>query len=520
MIKIDDEYNKYDGSKKSEFNFTIICDPNKSNSYEIQNCNFNQHPTIKIDRNIEVEHILITFSNCNFENPLFLNDHYIKCSIKTISFRFFRCIFSMGITIEKDIDYLQIRNSYSNLLHFEENIIGKLQLRNFFCNEINLTAKHFNIIQIAYETNKLSSLIYKDNIDLLDEFFIKKENIFINLYSNFDNAYFLGYGYIEQNIKKHPLQYLINNSNFNNLNLNLNFDSRYYNNIINGNLFLNSVRFNYLKIEGYISSLNIKNSDIRQFSSNEFTTENTFISNLTCYYALNTNINKPKKISEKNIFNVSNSNLKNVTFWNSDFSSYDIVNFFESFIEDCRLSLVNFPKEITNKEYIFDDIVNHFDYKRASYENYRQLCLVFNKNGDIKNALIMKANQMKALLNFRELDNKSKLILKINKITNDFGNSSSSALICILVSSVVLYLLFLATIFGISTQLIFCFFENNYFKYYFSIILNPLSTTTKLDELNTNNWTYAVIFISKIVMAFLYFQFVAAYRRFGKSENK
>lgn len=126
---------------------------------------------------------------------------------------------------------------------------------------------------------------------------------------------------------------------------------------------------------------------------------------------------------------------------------------------------------------------------------------------------------MKALLKFDDLDCKTKLILYINNITNDFGNSASRAFFAIIIAAIIFYSLFMGTMYDLDIS---CEGKNFYLdnlKYLFSIIFNPLSTTTKLDELNANNSTYAVVFVSKIVMSFLYYQFVAAYRRFGKSEK-
>lgn len=116
------------------------------------------------------------------------------------------------------------------------------------------------------------------------------------------------------------------------------------------------------------------------------------------------------------------------------------------------------------------------------------------------------------------------IILWLNKITNNYGLSWLKALRFILISSVVLYLIYILTF----------IFQNNY-PYTFgwngwSEFLNSVDYTSKhyfeflypvhkfdfISEAESSTLSYFIDFISRIVIGFGIYQMIQAFRKFGK----
>lgn len=507
----------------------------------------------------------ITFVNCVFLNtldfkalfqgiPEYVSFH--KCYLLTTKHD--RAI---SVNVNTDIPNITFHNCYIEDLNIEDCNIKFLNLYNTFTGNLFTHAGYkIDFFKIEFDFNTIEALYDAKNTSHLDFFFQNQKKITYLLTKGYDlfefsmneiiNKYAREYTYFES-LGDYSLSRLniylgitggatiqtdekvrIKNSTFRSFNLKEKFNNIEVRNIktnvfglenfqANIALFyqINYSEFNHTQIvKNYIKekkeetaeiidkikSGSLSEDDIRRYESQKHENES-----------------KIKEFKGKSIFNITKSDLKNCSFWHISFNGFERINFFNTNIEDAKFSMVKLSNVVfSSSENIYNDqwYNRRIDFKEE-YDIYRQFVNVFSKNGDVYNSLKAKSFQMKALLKFNDINWKTKLILYINKLTNDFGNSASRAFFVIIIAAILFYSLFMGTMYDLDISWKGKNFYFSHVKYLFSIILNPLSTTTKLDELNANNYTYFIVFLSKIIMAFLYYQFVAAYRRFGKSEK-
>ena len=515
---------------------------------------------------VKDESCSIGFVNCIFEKTLDLKSIFEGIPE---SIFFDKCIFSsalydrpIGVIINIDISKIKFYNCLVEELNIEECHVKNLNLYNTFTYFLSAQRGYIvDLFQIIFDFHRIVSMNINENSSYLDIFFLKQKAVYYNIYDGYVKFSFRMYELINKGSIEYKYFSSFNDNPSQCLNISLGITGANQNSI-NSEIEIKNATLRSLNLREKFNKIEIRNVKI-----NVFGLEN-FQSNSAHFYQINhtdfnhsqivknyikekkaeideiinkiksgtlsaedkrryesqkhENESKIKELKGRSIFNIAKSDLKNSSFWHIDFNGFERINFFNTNIEDGKFSMVKLSDtKFSSSENIYNDqwYNRDIDFKEE-YDIYRQFANVFSKNGDIYNSLKAKSLQMKALLKFEDVDGKTKLILRINKITNDFGNSASRAFVAIFVAAVIFYCMFMGTMYSFSfTDKGWKYFVLH-FKYIFSLILNPFSTTSKMDELVfVNNWTYAVVFASKIVMAFLYYQFVAAYRRFGKSEK-
>lgn len=284
-------------------------------------------------------------------------------------------------------------------------------------------------------------------------------------------------------------------------------------------LLLNSIQFEG-KPEGEIivDSCKVDNVFIRNFSpKGDFTLYNIETRGLT-----------------KGKFEVHNSNLDNTWFNSVKLNQYFIVFFKSSFI-NTKFSSTIFPSTDELLKSSLSSVENiHYPeekseeeaYNRDMYELFLELKQAFEKRGNVFEAQKMKAVAHDFLNKITSGNARksefwnSTSILWLNKISNFHGVSVRNAFWAIFASLCLFHWLNILSFDSYyltvnSWDEVWTIFKDT-FKYIF-VIANPAHKVSSLaPEGEVTSYTYAVSFFSRIAVGYLYYQFIAAFRRFGK----
>ncbi len=211
------------------------------------------------------------------------------------------------------------------------------------------------------------------------------------------------------------------------------------------------------------------------------------------------------QVNSKSDINLIDSNLNNSIFFNCNFANFDFY-LENSKIDDLYLSGSNFPLIISKGQVKY---------------TYSQFKTIFKKN-DLQKSHYYSIKEIESFRNeiIKKRENIGDLIiLSLNKITSNHNTNWVRSLICIILVNIVSYS-FLIYSFGYSIKLDTLSFQN--FKIiasYFFTYLNPIH---RQDFLKTSNLNYhwngiseLIDSITKIINAYLIFQFVSSFRKFG-----
>ncbi|GAA0872395.1 hypothetical protein GCM10009117_15420 [Gangjinia marincola] len=233
------------------------------------------------------------------------------------------------------------------------------------------------------------------------------------------------------------------------------------------------------------------------------------------------------KNSSKSEISFSNSDLESALFNNINFKNFSLISFYKSTVSEAKFFSCKFPSNILNYnnfnslEHIDFGIVDKNIFYRDQYHTFLSLKKSLEKTGDIYEAQKMKSlayrylEKMKGLRFFQDV-----IPLKLNKWSSDHGISPIKALCWIIGVSGLLYFLLLLSFDHLQ-------FDPNNKKWYsaliinfkyFIVLLNPVHRVSDLipkGEEDVNS-IYLLSFFSRVIIGYLYYQFIAAFRRFGK----
>ncbi|MCX2680970.1 hypothetical protein OOZ15_13535 [Galbibacter sp. EGI 63066] len=218
-------------------------------------------------------------------------------------------------------------------------------------------------------------------------------------------------------------------------------------------------------------------------------------------------------------FEIRRSNLDNVWFDNVSFKEYDLVSFFQSSFGLANFTSCGFPDKYDEFEkFISVGNIHYPEVKednndRNRYEIFLQLKKRLESSGNFFEAQKLHSVANEALLKIKDVSKWDKFILGLNSISNNHGTSIKHPLGWMFLFSVCLYILYLLSIdrIFINTS-----FDWNLIGYYFSF----LDITHRIDFLvgkkELTGWSVTIDWINKIVTGFLIYQFIAAFRKYGK----
>ena len=473
-----------------------------------ENVTFNSEVSIHSDDGIDQE-ISISF-HCSFI------DSFSSFALKSdnVSLSFGSCI----------VKHFNAQNVPLKSIQFN-NCFGNFFLVNLKSCQVSYTEENI-FIRDWYKKAPLDQIIsFKTNFYLTN---VEKVNIYGNEVKDDRRLTLLKHHkhfYLDDNplVKKPRLRMLLTDEEKLKLNLNISLTYDTQSNHLKTtikNLLLNSIQLTG-KTNGeiVIEDCKIDNVFFRNFSPKE---------DFTLY-----NLETRSKIKGK--FEVHNSNLDNTWFNSVKLNQYFIVFFKSSFINTKFYSTI-FPstKELLNSNSLSsienihypDKKTNKSAYNRDMYELFLELKQTLEKRGNVFEAQKMKSiahsflNKITTSKIWKSEFWDSTLILFLNRISNFHGVSPRNSILLII--GFILLFHWLTVLSYKSYYLTFNSWEEvlgiiDNTKRYIFVLANP---THRISSLVPNGeitgYTYMVSFFSRIVVGYLYYQFIAAFRRFGK----
>lgn len=261
------------------------------------------------------------------------------------------------------------------------------------------------------------------------------------------------------------------------------------------------------------------------YSTGELLIENCnidswYIRNFSAQLGANFYDIKPfRKETEETKLEIHKSNLDKVWFDNVAFHDYSTISLYRNKFGQTTLTACDFPskykdfdkiKTIENIHYPDRKDKNYF---KTRYETFLQLKKQLEASGNFYEAQKFQAISHEALKNIENLPYWDRFILKINGLSNNHGLSIKEPFIGTIVLSILFYILYLwslARIFN-SNEI-----DWNLFGYYFSFIDITHRTDFLVNKSELNGFTLTIDFLNKIIVGFLIYQFIAAFRKYGK----
>ncbi|MGQ1948817.1 hypothetical protein ACT3CD_17125 [Geofilum sp. OHC36d9] len=459
-------------------------------TFVFENCDFTKI-IIKNTESIDFKDISICFSSC------FIRDITVeRFESENISLSFFSSIISGNIN-DFSIRSIIINNCLiaSLFLQYQK----KVQIS---CTEENIFPK------------KWKPIFDRMEIPSIEEFLQTKQSIFIN-HSEEINIYGSSkqkelrsglYRREYESAKDMKIGYYLTDEQKSLLQINLSIT--YSNNVRDLNTNIKNLNLNSLSISGNAKgNISIEQLRINGFYIFDFSTEKEAL-----LYSIS-----PYRMDSK--LSIHKSNLDNTSFDNIDISGFSIVSLYRSRFAKSHFSSCEFPQKtidyerfqpIENVQYPNDKPENYY---KDQYEVFLQLKQSLEETGNYFEALKLKAITKEALRKVESVPKSDKLILRLNYWSNKHSLSISRPFYGLLIFSILFYLLYLLSIdrIFISTE-----FDWTLVGHYFSFI----DITHKKDFLIPKNefniWSLTIDFLNKIVTGFFIYQFIAAFRKYGK----
>jgi hypothetical protein len=261
------------------------------------------------------------------------------------------------------------------------------------------------------------------------------------------------------------------------------------------------------------------------YSTGELLIENCnidswYIRNFSAQLGANFYDIKPfRKESEETKLEIYKSNLDKVWFDNVAFDDYSTISLYRNKFGQTTLTACNFPSKYKGFDKIQTIENIHYpdrkdkNYFKTRYETFLQLKKQLEASGNFYEAQKFQAISHEALKNIENLPYWDRVILKINGLSNNHGLSIKEPFIGTIVLSILFYVLYLwslGRIFNASE------IDWNLIGYYFSFIDITHRTDFLVNKSELNGFTLTIDFLNKIIVGFLIYQFIAAFRKYGK----
>jgi hypothetical protein len=471
-------------------------------------------------RNVKFKEGKITYliSNCNFNKLIIENFHEIQ--FPDISISFTSCF----------IGEIKVENIVSKniSLHFGSTIIsGKIkdgflqsvEFNNCILND-NIFLINLNKINISYTKENIflkrwNDLLVRISIDNISQLLDKKQSF--NIYdcstviasSNiteegkggiyrqklvFDNQK-LGYKLTDKQKK------LIS------LNLHLSYDAKEDCKVKVADLIFDSVTISGAPT----GKILFENTKIGSWFLHNFLPKGE-----VSFY----NIRPSQKLQLTSKIEFHQSNLDNTWFDNINFSEYSLISFYRTKFSKTIFTACNFPKNsisfdsFTTLENIHYPEKKKDNYYKDQYEIYLQLKMALEATGNFHESQKLFAISNDALRKIKDVSRWDKFILWINRNSNNHGLSIKRPFLLFFGFSILFYILYLW-----SLNRIFNANEIDWdlVGYYFSFIDLTHRNDFLVEKPEFNSCSLFFDYLNKIVISFFIYQFIAAFRKYGKS---
>lgn len=274
-------------------------------------------------------------------------------------------------------------------------------------------------------------------------------------------------------------------------------------------------------VNAKLSSLSIKGYSTGELFIENTKIDNLYIHNFTTQLGANFYNIKPfrSELVDKK-FEIYNSNLDKVWFDNVSFNDYSIISFYRNKFGRTSITSCEFPDNYKgfDKFKTVENIINipkKFDnnYYKIRYETFLQIKKLLEASGNFYESQKFHAVSNEALSKIKNLPFWDKLILKINSLSNNHGLSITKPFFAIIILSAFFYILYLwslGRIFNCNE------IDYNLIGYYFSFLDITHRSDFLVGKSELNGWSVTIDYLNKILVGFLTYQFVAAFRKYGK----
>ncbi|MNJ90682.1 hypothetical protein D3C87_83180 [compost metagenome] len=272
------------------------------------------------------------------------------------------------------------------------------------------------------------------------------------------------------------------------------------------------------------SNIQILDSQLRSLSLNDFkqgkvSIENCLIEN---HYFSDVSGNAElhlynvRPVNNDSKFSIHKCNLDNSWFDNVEFETYSKISLYRSKFSKAIFTSCTFPEDyekfmpIENVHYPEERTIN---YHKDQYEILLQLKMAFDATGNYFEAQKMLAISHEALQRI-SLSTDDQIILGLNNLSNKHGLSIGRPVFWFIVLTLIgyfLYLLSLGKTFDCSKPV-----DWKLFGYYFSFIDITHRTDFLVDKKALTGWALMIDYLNKIIIGYLIYQFIAAFRKYGK----
>ncbi|HAK30194.1 MAG TPA: hypothetical protein DCO90_13345, partial [Sphingobacterium sp.] len=268
---------------------------------------------------------------------------------------------------------------------------------------------------------------------------------------------------------------------------------------------------NVLSITGNpAGNVSLENSKVRSWYISDFIPTGT-----VSIYSI-----EPISLSDPdNRIGIHNSKLDGVEFDNVSFNKYPIISFYRTKFSKAIFTSCDFPDDY-NTFSSFVPIENvHYpnsrpsNYAKAQYEIFLQLKKALEDRGNYYEAQKLQAISHEALRQIKTISRYDRAILNINNLSNNHGLSIKRPLLGFLIISIPLYIIYLLSVGRVFNS---SDFDLSLIGYYFSFIDITHRADFLVDKNEFSWWTLIIDYIGKISVAFFIYQFIAAFRKYGK----
>lgn len=266
-----------------------------------------------------------------------------------------------------------------------------------------------------------------------------------------------------------------------------------------------------LSISGYSTGeLSIESSKI----------DSWYMRNFTAQLGANFYDIKPfRKETEETKLEIHKSNLDKVWFDNVSFDDYSIISFYRNKFGQTILTSCDFPSKYKEFDKIMTVENIHYperkdkNYFKTRYETFLQLKKQLETSGNFYEAQKFQAISNDALKNIENLPFWDRIILQINSISNNHGLSIKQPFVATIFFSVFFYFLYL---WSLGRMFNYSGIDWNLFGYYFSFLDITHRIDFLVDKTELNGISVTIDYLNKILVGFLIYQFIAAFRKYGK----
>jgi hypothetical protein len=461
-------------------------------TFSFINCRF-EYLEIENKETIDFNNISIQFNSC------FIAEISVETFITTNFSLFFGSSILQGRIRNSNLQSVTVNNCLLNqslfLLNLNHAVVSYTE-ENIFPSTWKKLLKSVGADFITYLKPKQSYVIYdtKNVVFSFNENSTETRGIYKRVYST-DIEKKVGYYFSDEEKK--------------NVNISL---SLYYSADMPHKLTkIKNAKLSNLAISGYSTGeLIIESAKIDNLFIHDFTSE----LGSSLY-----NIRPFRKESLDLKFEIRKSNLDKFWFEDVAFNDFSIISFYRNKFGQTSIISCEFPNSYKGFDK-FKTVENiHYpdklgdNYQKTRYETFLQLKKILEASGNFYESQKLQTVSNEALRKIDDIPFWDRVILNINSLSNNHGLSIKEPFCATIILSVFFYILYLSTLNRI-------FNSNNFdfdlIGYYFAFLDITHRSDFLVSKSELNGFSLTIDYIGKIVVSFFIYQFIAAFRKYGK----